>query len=93
MTPDEPMASVPGVDGSAAPGGDAGVREEAPERREEAEGQGAAAAGVLHNAEPCRQSARPVQQTGEITNSDQSQPPANGCLEYPFKPQRHFLKC
>lgn len=52
LTLDKLIGSVPGGDGSAPPGGDSGVREEAPERRKEAEGQGAAAEGFLHDDEP-----------------------------------------
>lgn len=80
----------PGGDGSAPPGGDSGVCEEAPERRKEAEGQGAAAEGLLHDDEPYWQSAWSVLQMGEINNSDQSHSPTNEYLEYPFKSKRDF---
>lgn len=55
-----------GAGWSAAPGGDAGVRKEAPERRREAEGPGPAAEGLQHHHQQRTKSAADLQQHGEI---------------------------
>lgn len=66
LTPDVLIGPFPGAGGSAAPGGDAGVHEEAPERRGEAEGPRAAAEGLQHHQQQRTQSAADLQQHGGI---------------------------